>query len=522
MTGNLKKIKDSKFLFFVVLFSAAFNFSFLEYNNYLIRKNNPENIERNAKSLVYGQTVFSVDNDYYLSPVDNFLEGKGWKRGTVESNGEYYRRVPGYSIVYLFFTAIFEKPTAFLVLKIFQFFLFLSTIPAIYYLSSQVSGKPVSRLLTIGYAILPFISSWTYYTLTESISPALVVFYFFFLFKALNSVWEKQKLKYYLLASAFFSFAVLTRPYIAVTGLAILLFTYHDFISTKVKKGFLFFSSIWIIPFLLIGSWTLRNYILTKEFVPFEKAFHPQSIDRMKPEFRGLFSFVKCWGEDGFNLTAYHEPLYWAAIAGDTSSKYVINILNAWPEKIIREYAFDRLFGILKEHQELIYSFRSFIKSNKPMPDQYLPEQISMEGKYNGLIREYKRKHVFSYWVVTPLIYLKRMVLHSHTANLYFFQDQNREKTQVNLYRNFLLLVHISIYMCLVLNFLMMRGWTNRLVFIFIPLTFIVFFTVVHREIEQRYMLPVLPVLIAGAAGTLERLKIFAERFKNGLFFKLN
>ncbi|TAL46509.1 MAG: hypothetical protein EPN92_06080 [Chitinophagaceae bacterium] len=514
MTIQLQKNKDTKFLLTVILFSAVFNFSFLEYNNYLIRKNNPDNIERNARSLVYGQTVFSVDNEYYLSPVDNYINGKGWKRGAGTSNGDYFRRVPGYSIVYLFFTAIFEKPLAHQLLKLFQLFLFLSTIPVIYYLCSRVSGKTVSRLVTIGYALLPFISSWTYYTLTESISPALTVFYFFFLFKALNSGGEKEKVKYYLLSSTFFAFAVLTRPYIAIAGLALLLFTFRDFVLPKKEKSLLHFSLSWVIPIILVGAWTVRNYALTKEFVPFEKAFYPQSLDRMKPEFRGLFSFVKCWGEDGFNLTAYHEPLYWAAIAGDTSSKFVVNIINAWPEKITREYGYKRLFEILKEHQLLIYSYRSYIISKKPMPDQYLPEQISLEEKYKELIRKYKMEHFFSYQVTTPLIYLKRMVLHSHTANLYFFQDQNREKTYVNLYRNFLLLVHVSIYLCLALNFFMMRGWNNRVMFVFTPFLFIIFFTVLHREIEQRYMLPILPVLIAGAACTLDRLAAFAGKSK--------
>ena len=100
---------NKKFLLLLIISAAIFNFSFLEYNNYLIRKDNPGNIERNAASLAYGQTIYSVDNEYYTTPVENFLSGKGWKRGVGFSNGDYFRRVPGYSIVYLFFTAIFEK-----------------------------------------------------------------------------------------------------------------------------------------------------------------------------------------------------------------------------------------------------------------------------------------------------------------------------------------------------------------------------------------------------------------------------
>ena len=517
MTLSWQKHNNKKFLLLLILSSAVFNFSFLEYNNYLIRKDNPTNIEINAKSLAYGQTVFSVDNEYYITPVENFLNGNGWKRGVGVSKGDYFRRVPGYSIVYLFFTAIFEKGTAHLLLKIFQLILFLTTIPAILYLCSQVSGKLASRIVTIIYALVPFISSWAYYTLTESISPLLVVFYFFYLFKAINSIDAEKKARYYLLSSMFLAFGILTRPYIAITALALFIFAFRDFAWVQRKLTRFLYTSC-LVPGLLIGSWTIRNYIISKEFVPLEKAFHPQSIDRMKPEFRGLFSFVKCWGEDGYNLTAYHEPLFWAAVEGDTNSTYVKNILNSWPPAIINEYKYDTLFNVLKEHQLLIYSYRSYIKTKTSMPDQYLSTEVEMERKYDNLIREYKSNHFFSYWIITPVIYLKRLIAHSHTANLYFFQGENREKKYVNLYRHLLLMIHILIYAALFLNLFVMRGWINRLAFVFIPLLFIIFFTVFHREIEQRYMLPILPILIAGSACGVEKVFQFTNFIKLKFF----
>ena len=501
---------NKKFLLLLIISAAIFNFSFLEYNNYLIRKDNPGNIERNAGSIAYGQTIYSVDNEYYITPVENYLSGNGWKRGVGTANGDYFRRVPGYSIVYLFFTGIFKEGTAHLLLKIFQMLLFLTTIPAIFYLCSQTSGKLASRIVTIIYALVPFISSWTYYTLTESISPFLVIFYFFYLFKAINSVDKKRKTQNYLLASMFLAFGVLTRPYIAITGLALFISAFRDFAWLQ-RDWVRFFYTSCLVPVLLIGAWTIRNYVISKEFVPFEKAFYPQSTDRMKPEFRGLFSFVKCWGEDGYNLTAYHEPLYWAAIEGDTNSTYIKNILNSWPPKIINEYKYDTLFDVLKEHQLLIYSYRSYIKTKTSMPDQYLSTQLEVERRYNGLIKEYKSKHFLSYWILTPAIYLKRMVAHSHTANLYFFQGENREKKYVNLYRYLLLLIHVLIYATLFFNLLVMRGWMNRLAFVFIPLLFVIFFTFFHREIEQRYMLPALPILMAGSSYAIEKVFQFTS-----------
>ena len=511
--ASLQIKSNKKFLLLLIISAAIFNFSFLEYNNYLIRKDNPGNIERNAESLAYGQTIYSVDNEYYTTPVENFLSGNGWKRGIGSSNGDYFRRVPGYSIVYLFFTAIFEKGTAHLLLKIFQLILFLTTIPAIFYLCAQTSGRIATRIVSIIYALVPFISSWTYYTLTESISPFLVVFYFFYLFKGINSIDEQQKAKYYLLSSMFLGFGILTRPYIAISGLALFICAFHDFAWLR-RKWVRFFYTSCLVPGLLIGSWTIRNYIISKEFVPLEKAFHPQSTDRMKPEFRGMVSFIKCWGGEGTEVGVYHELLYWAAIREDTNSTYVVNILSHWPKEIIEEYGYDRLYEILKEHQLLIYSYRSYIQLKKSMPDQYLPEEISLEKKYKQLITEFKKKHFFKYWITTPLIYLKRMVMHSNTGHIYFFQLENREKKYVNLYRYLLVMIHISLYISLFLNLIVMRGLTNRLVFVYLPILFIIFFTVIHREIEQRYMLPMLPILIVGLASIFEKIILFTAKWK--------
>ncbi|HEX7845156.1 MAG TPA: hypothetical protein VF476_05090, partial [Chitinophagaceae bacterium] len=347
-----------KFLLLLIIASAIFNFSFLEYNNYKIRQANPANTERNAGSLVHGQTVFSIDNEYYLSPVDNYLAGKGWKRGAAVSNGDYFRRVPGYSIVYLVFVKAFGQESAHWWLKIFQLLLFLSSIPVVYYLSRLIANELASRITTTVYAFIPFISSWAYFTLTESISPILTLFYVFFALKGKIAEEEKSKLVNYVLASFFLIGAVLTRPYIAIAGIILFVFATNDYLlRNRTLERVFRFSLVWLIPVMLLGAWTVRNYVITKEVVLLEKAYHPQSLDRMKPEFRGMFTFTKSWGEDGAKFTLYHEPFFWPAVAGDTNSAPIHNILKSWPAYVINDFGYDRLYNILKEHQAVIASY---------------------------------------------------------------------------------------------------------------------------------------------------------------------
>jgi len=509
------KKMDKRFLLIVILLSSIFNFSFLEYNNYLIKKANPANISTNAKSLVYEQTIFSVDNEYYLTPVDNFLSGKGWKRSPGVSNGDYFRRVPGYSFIYLAFVKVFGYPSGHLFLKIFQLLVFVSTIPLIFYLARSISGKTASRLITLVYAIIPLISSWTYYTLTESISPALVIFYFYFLVKAQKSENQNTKVKNYVLASLFFVFGVLTRPYIALAGLPLLLFTFTDFVRQRPQFWFRNFAVIWLIPFVFIGSWTLRNYLVAKEFVPFEKAVHPQTLDRMKPDFRAFCRFAKSWGEEGFYLNTYQSPFFFAALKGDTSSVYIENILNAWPTNIVSEFGRDRLYALLKRYQLAILECKPYVDSTIAMPAEYLPEQLAVEKEFDKLVKEYRTNHFFSYWVKSPAIYLKRVIANSNTSGVFFFNEENRSKAYVNGYRYFLVILHIFFYLSLFSNFILLKGFTNRLIFVYTPLFFVIFFTVIHREIEQRYMLPILPMLIAGSSFSLDKLIMAIRSFKS-------
>ena len=521
MTSPLSVKTNNRFLLFLITASAVFNFCFLEYNNYRIRQDNPANIERNTASLVYGQTIFSIDNEYYLGPAENYIAGKGWGRGAAVGNGDYLRRVPGYSILYYGVVKVFGKqPSAYLFLKIFQLLLFLSTIPAILYLSRLVAKELPAKLVTTVYSFIPFISAWAYYTLTESISPALTIFYFYFALKAVNSEDQKTKLRNYIWASLFFIAAVLTRPYIALAGIVLLAFTSRDYLFPfRGLKGFSRFALAWLLPFVLLSAWTIRNFVLTHEVVLLEKAYHPQSLDRMKPEFRGLFTFTKSWGEDGANLTLKHEPFYWPALAGDTSSGPIHAFINSWPSSIVNEFGYNRLYNILKRHQGIIASYRPYYEQKTAMPGAWTSEQLAVEQEYKQLIKEYRQKHPLTYWVTARLSYLKRMVFHSNTANLHILQPGPALSKPLLVYKSILYLLNVLFFLALILNLLMMKGWTNRLVFVYTPLLFIIFFSFIHREVEARYILPILPLLIVGTGTAIEKMigigkQVFISRKK--------
>lgn len=451
----------------------------------------------NAGSLVKNQTIYSIDNEYYLSPVDNYVHGKGWKRSPAVSDGDYYRRVPGYSLVYLLFYKLFGSENLWFFLKLFQFLLFTVTIPLFYRICSFLTNGIGPKIATVIYAATPMVGGWVFYTITEGITPELMVLYLYFTYKGFQSIEKRKKTIFYSIAMIFLTYLVLTRPYAAIAGI-ILVFAVLKDLSVLKRRFIPGFLLVFLIGFIGIGSWALRNYRLTGELVLLEKAYHPQSLDRMKPEFRGMFSFAKCWGEDGDQFNKYHQPFYFAALAGDTEHLQIQKVIDQLPLTVVSDFGNDRLAEVLKLHQTAIAIQKPYYDQEKTQPDSYFPEQLKAEKAYNQLIKEYKQKHFFKYWIGSPLIYLKRMVIHSNTAHVFLFQGN--VSLPLRLYKALLLLIHLFIFGAVIFNVFRIKKRFEFVVFVLTPLLFIFFFCFVHKEIEQRYMLPVLPIMIIGSS----------------------
>jgi hypothetical protein len=463
----------------------------------------------NNTSLVEGQTIFNIDNEYYLTPPQNFIAGKGWKRSPGVSNGDYFRRVPGYSLVYYVFIRSFGRENGHRLLKYFQVLLFGVSVYCLCFILYYFSqNRNTSLLFALVYGVCPIFSEWVYFTLTDSLTSVLVVFYLFFIVEARQARTREKKRSFYLLASFFAGYMVLTRPFTAIAGIVIVASLFDEYYLQAGKKILPLakkMALVSVMPLLMISAWTVRNYASTGEFVPLEKAFHPQSLDRMKPEFEGLFSFTKCWGEDGTRFNSYHQPLYTAAMKGDTAKVYAENVIASFPPYVVSDFGREKLLQVLKAHQSVLLEEKKYFDAGTAMPDHYLASQENVKKMYDELITEFRSRHFFRYYVLSPVKYLQRMVVNSYTANLFIFQDRFRQHTFVNLVRYLFLLLHISIYVCLFINiFLLPNGW-KKFTVVITPLLFIFFFTFFHREIQQHYMMPVMPIMFLNLPALLSR-----------------
>ncbi len=455
-----------------------------------------------------GITINSPDNEFYLSQVENYLGGKGWRQSPPVGKGSYFRRVPGYSIVYFAFRNFLDLNNALRWLKVFQFLLFVTSVLLFYNtLKLLKAGKYSLTLLTLIYGCTPFFSSYTFFTLTESISPFIVVFFTYFLVAAIKGN-SKQALGNFVIASFFIGYGTLTRPYLGALLILLFVIPWLYYNNIGVRNRFYKTVIIVFIPLSMLSLWAIRNYIITKRFVPLEVAYYPENLDRMKPEFKAFWNFTRCWAEDGSVMNSYHLPFYFAALKGDTSNQFIDNIVQSVPLDIRSILSEEKIRNAIINYRGILLQQRKYFDNNIAMPENYSTSQIMVASQFNDLTDAYKNASPFNYYILYPIKYLRDVVIHSNTSNLLIFQSPYREKNLViNIFRYVLVAIHVMLYVSVFFNmFYYRKDLVGFLIFSAVPLFFILFFTVFIQAIEQRYMLPILPIIVISNYQIMDKL----------------
>lgn len=475
--------------------------------------------ERHAKlthpnpcfSMYNGITSANVDNEYYLDPVDNYLSGNGWRRNPPVGNGTYYRRTPGYSLFYLFTREITpNKDSALIVLVFLQFIMYL-----LFFISfSKVLNlleisPPLYNISMLFISIIPYFYHIIPATMTESISVYLISYFIYFILAGYKCTNRNKKVGFYILASFFIGYATLTRPYLGIFLPLLPILVYKEYFNKGLKLYIVNNFLIGLVPIIMISIWTIRNYSISKEVVLLEKAYHPESLDRMKPEFRGFFNLAMSWAEDGPKFNSYQMPLYEAALRGDTSFVYVENCIKAIPQNYLIFYNKEKITNLIRRYQLIVFSQKQYYDKKIAMPKAFSPEEITLENDFNLLVTGYKKQHFVKYYFFVPLTYLKRAIFHSNTVGIFLMQEPFRNHFFLNLLRYLSLLIHVSLYFFIIISFFTSRNnWLYFSIFFVMPVLFLIFFCCYYQTIEQRYLSPILPILILGAIYSLNKMYI--------------
>jgi hypothetical protein len=321
---------------------------------------------------------------------------------------------------------------------------------------------------------------------------------------------QNKKLLFYIIAALLIGFDTLTRPYLGIFLVLLPIFIFKDYFDKGYKILFRNSIVIGMIPVFMISAWAIRNYTIGNEIVLLEKAYHPESLDRMKPEFRGLAKLAtSCCGIDGSTFNSFQIPLYFAALNGDTSMLHVQNAVKKFSPKNVDFFGEEILLKLLRRYQIETFNQKKYFDNNISMPKIYTPEQLAIEDGFDSLITKFKHSNYFDYYVFIPLKYLTQIILHSNTVGIYLMQQEFRKFTFLNILRYISLVIHVSLFFFILISFFTTRkNLLYFILFFIIPIIYLIFFCYFVQSIEQRYYSPILPILILSATYSIDKIYI--------------
>jgi hypothetical protein len=482
-------------LCFLSFFTAAF------YNELNLRKLPPELVRE-------GGTVITNDDASYLNPPRNFIITGIWGEDYAGNVGRFIRP-PGYGLLYLPLLYAFDAPGSITAFKILQYLLFSVSVFCFFQiLLILTKSKRLSFAASAFYGLSPFAVGFLSYTLTESITPSLMLFYLYLLLKAYSSTQEKKN-KLYFFASLIFAFIFIVRPVLGLSGLMIPVFLFIDYrgeLRELLNKMVIFGS----VALSLMISWQIRNYNIAGQYVGMHPIYHPDNNTIYRAPFKAYWSFAGCWAERGDKGFSYMVPMWDAAIQGDTSIKYVNAAIDSLPEHVRAHFGETRLINVFRNYQTAILEQKPFYDKSLPMPMKMSPVENRVVEDFRELASEYKSEFPLRYYLFSPLKVFRLLAFHSNLS-LYIFQLTYRGMWWMEVLRFICYAIHGLCFLFVFLNMIRIRKEKMvSLILGWIPFIYIFYLCYVQRGVEERYTLPVLPLLMIGViislAGFLKRI----------------
>lgn len=465
---------------------------------------NQHNLNQLPEDLIRAhQTIKTNDDVSYLAPAKNYAITGSWKDNSLGKQS-YFNRPPGYGLFYYSLLNVFGESNALLALKIIQLILFSLSVFWLFSITHSIfKSKRTAYLVAILYGIVPFANGFLFYTLTEGISPALLLLYVYLLFKAHETSILSRKRILYFLASFTFAYLLLVRPALGLFGILIPVFLIRDYLYREQLKTLIIIGVYSLVAFSLTIIWQIRNYSITGKYVGLHAIYYEDNNSLYRPTFKAYWDFVGGWAQEGHEVHSYMLPMWNAAINGDISTDYIDNAIATFPEKVTQFYGRERLHNAFNKYQEATLYQKEFYDQSLPMPDETPPIELEVIDTFNSLTKDFKQKFWVDYYFIAPFNVFKTMAFHSNLS-LYIFQHTYRGNYLIEGLRYFTYVLHSFCFIALLLSLFMKRmEWRLKTInwIMFVYVFYLCFF---QRGIEERYTLPLLAFLLITSNGVIK------------------
>lgn len=477
--------------FNVLIFSFALN----TLNVSCIKSKSKKENEFLSKDLVYNQTIFSIDNSWYLPQIKNYLNGNGFTCDTSDKKLAV-RRTPVYPLFYGMHYILFGEKNSFFAIKITQTILFaLSAIAfllAVFYLTNN---KNLAWIAFAFYGFNPTLISYTYYTITESLSPALVCFMLYFLAKSIAF----NQYKNWFFTGIFFSIGALCRPTIFIFGASVafvIIYINRQNVAKLISSAFVFGCAVC----LVFVPYIIRNYKVSNgDFILLEKYYgDPMNYGMQNIELRKWIS--SCMNPADYTSERISNKMISEVLHNGSKNKLIdslvatvpIELSNNYNEKIRHD-----IFTVLYNHYA--YKFSAGAIKNIDSSEALTIGVIQTHTHY------FIAQNPIRYYFITPVLFIKSFVLQSNSGTISYLDNFTTNKLAY-VVKFLLILLNVFLFFSIIGNLIFIRKYflSYGMIFLFVAINCI-YIIFILKYFECRYLIPLFPLLyISGAIFATE------------------
>lgn len=428
--------------------------------------------------------IKTTDDASYLQPPISWKETGIWKDKS-KGSSSYFQRPPGYGIIFLISSYV-APSNPYLVLKVIQVLGFFMSIFLISKLLILFGLNQKWTLFgTAIFAFLPSFSGFLYHTLTEGITPVLLLWSMYEWVLVLRN--EENKIRW-ICSNAFL---LLVRPQLSIFVIVLMLYL----LMKRQLKTFAW-GLIIILPFAI---WQIRN-INIAGWTGMHPIYSVNNQSFYRPPHEALGNLFKVWE---FKSDRFHETV--ALLLFDPSKEARDKALNNIPEKYRSE-----MDPILEEFQQVCVLQVEHISNG--YLDHQLPEEQDFVLHANEKTAELAGNNVVDAYIKTPISSAKELFVNSH-LHLTTFQLKYRGAIWMEALRWSCLLVTL-IGICSFFGIsIFWKSVPKELWLICLSSVITILYLVfVQRLNEERYLTPILPLAFIASMWVANSI---AHRFRN-------
>ena len=466
------------------LFAALF---YNELNIQALRSEAPERLEPKYN---WARTA---DDASYLRPAENYYLHGVWKDNN-PGRQSYFLRTPGYGYFRFMLMKIFGLEQSYFYFKYVQLILFAVSVLLLFQISMLLGLPDRYALLIEGiYGLSPFASGFIFYSITEGITPSLMIMYVFFLL----SGYRRSKPSYFLLASLVLAYIGVTRPLLLLFGAALPLAIYWTELNLTISKKVFFILLTGFIALAPISMWALRSESIAGKYVGIYPIYYAENNSQFRPTHEAIWEFEKSFGTEGLEFHQCMVPLWKATIAGDTSDIHIDSIMMDCPTFVKQTIGEQRLRNSYILYKQSIVYQRSHYPREVAMPDTIPAIEQRVISNFHAYTSEVNSSHWLWCHVIVPFKLFKSISFHSNLS-LYVFQHTYRGRCWMEVMRVAFLVLHFLCCLSFIgILFLRNDKLIKTLLGVIIGVYFF-YLCYIFRGLEERYTLPVLPLMLTG------------------------